>query len=154
MGGPLFVPFSYYTSFLECLKQLWNLKALRLIIYSPYMDPIYDQDEQSFNTESCNEELQIILAARMQQLADHMFSQLDGHCPKLTALLIEARWNEPEESFLEEGPQRWIEYFGYLRATRMGPCNREEVMACPVDVAMIKHHEPCSDIFYNRVVIM
>ena len=76
----------------------------------------------------------------VKRLADKTFAELLEHCPKLVALVIEAR--EPGDDGFSADRRKT----GFLRAKQIDLCGRITAHATYTQVHMIKHVEPCSEV--------
>ena len=79
----------------------------------------------------------------MQSLANRVFEVLSNSCPYLTALVIDVR----DVRLRDDCCSRNVQRFGYMRARQVDVCGRRKVVGVPILPHMIKHHEPCSEIF-------
>lgn len=77
----------------------------------------------------------------MQDLANKIFDELAPSCPHLAGLVIDAR--KPGE----DCRSRDVRQFGFLRARQIDLCGRTKTVGIAIEPHMIKHHEPCSEIF-------
>ncbi|KAK3726024.1 hypothetical protein LTR37_000172 [Vermiconidia calcicola] len=133
-----------FQSFLSCLKNLPKLTALRLITYPTTLaEDSADEDD--------DDEVRVARELRtekdMQQLADYVFSALSESCPRFKALVLDAR---ESQQALKNGDQ--VQKFGFLRELRTDPFNRKRVDGFVIEPHMIKHHEPCAQIFEDTVL--
>ena len=127
-----------FMNFLDFLKPLRSLTALKLMV-SP--ESLKDHD---FAAEP-QPPVPRLTHFEMQELADIIFSVLHGSCPRLTALALYAtgNWNA------ERSRDRLLgQSLGYMRGARADQYGRS---SHPVPVYQIKYHEPCSDIFEERI---
>ena len=76
----------------------------------------------------------------VKRLADKTFAELLEHCPKLVALVIEAR--EPGDDGFSADRRKT----GFLRAKQTDLYGRITAHAEYIQVRMIKHVEPCSEV--------
>lgn len=77
----------------------------------------------------------------MQDLANKIFDELSEGCPDLVGLVIDTR--EPGQDCRSRNVKR----FGFLRARQTDLCGRTKAFGIPIAPHIIKHHEPCSEIF-------
>lgn len=77
----------------------------------------------------------------MQETANTLFNVLCGTCPLLTGLVIDSR------ECHEDCRSKTVKRFGFLRARQIDLCGRTKAVGMLIEPHMIKHHEPCSEIF-------
>ncbi|KAK5125413.1 hypothetical protein LTR85_000522 [Meristemomyces frigidus] len=123
--------------FLKCVKHLKVLKSLRLFA-------LVDGREDNAKVRPSSTILRtqnIARRADMQDLADTIFKELSDACPHLTGLVIDARREGQDCS------SQTVERFGFVRARLTDICGGTRTIGVPIEPHMIKHHEPCSEIF-------
>jgi hypothetical protein len=132
---------SGFMSFLDCLKHLRSLTALKLMVRPESMKDYVKVRDGAAEPQS---PVPRLAELEMQELADIVFSLLHNSCPRLTALVLYATGNWNAEDPLD----RLLGHdFGYLRGTRVDPDGSSSIAAHSIAFQEIKYHEPCSDIF-------
>ncbi|KAK3678244.1 hypothetical protein LTR37_021489 [Vermiconidia calcicola] len=132
-----------FQAFLRCLKNLRKLTALRLITYPGLLLQSRGPDVEDKPTIELRD---LRLKIEMQELADRIITELYVCCPSFTALVIDAR-----ERHQDIGSGDTANSYGCLREIRTDPFKWEKAAGYPIEPHMIKHHEPCSQIFENRI---
>jgi hypothetical protein len=129
---------------LDCIRHLDKLAALRLFTYPRYLDrAVADDFVETPLSEAATAGIKLV--GQMQDLADDVFTQTHETCTELRALQIDARTAEQDCNCRDEAHK-----FAYVRGYRVNAFNQSKVAALPIDPPMLRHHEPCSKIFYDR----
>lgn len=81
------------------------------------------------------------LAQRREHLvkrtADKILSTLAPRCPKLKVVVVETTWEYGQAGYAVRA---------FLKSKQIDLYGRATVVGMPVELCMVKHYEPCSDI--------
>jgi hypothetical protein len=127
-------------SFLDGIKRLRKLRALRLFVH----DDELDLGDRGSNPDRQDAPLVEYAEVREQSktLVEAIFVELRDACPKLRAIGIDV-------SQIRDGVVQRENHGAFLRAFYTDPLNNTRPVPQLVHPAMIKHYEACSEIFDN-----
>ncbi|KAK4541738.1 hypothetical protein LTR36_007447 [Oleoguttula mirabilis] len=131
-----------FSGFMDCVSHLSSLVTMRLFL-RPEAAQDFDRDDDrrfSDNDDYSDNRLELSFRYKMQQLADKIFQRLATPCPRFAALVLEVRGDDDDS-----GSLRPLQY-GYLRGARTDMYGRTAAVGIPIEVHLIKHHEPCCEV--------
>ena len=122
-----------FVAFLRCLKDVKTLISLKLKL------SLIPSDCMVMDTGSDADSSKVV-----QDLADLVFSELSGNCPRFSALLVTTDVNQDEEGNKVRGG---LENWGFVKTVQYDENGRKMVTFDAVGLRDLKYYEPCSDIF-------
>lgn len=142
-----FLPSANANMIQDCLKPLQELHTLRLLVYVDKLEGAWDDgDEES---EMCSHNADYLISetrAYVLSLASTVFRKLHDSCPRLVALVIDARY--PEVGYTYGDP---CQRSGYLRVMQKDMYARTTAAAVRCDPSDIKLHEPCCKVIEDSL---
>lgn len=121
----------------DCVKTASALVVLKLTMWvSHNTDPL----SNDASIEALVKEAQNLAQHRehlIKRTADKILSTLASSCPRLKVVVIETMWEYSRDNSAVRA---------FLRSKQTDLYGRTTVVGMPVELCMVKHYEPCSDI--------
>ena len=121
----------------DCVRTVSSLVVLKLTVWMNCDTTPLDSSESLDDRITEAQDMAHLREHLIKKSADTILSTLASACPRLNVVVIETKWMYGKDNYAVRA---------FLKSKQTDLYGRTTIVGMPVELCMVKHYEPCSDI--------